>query len=657
MRPDTVHVSATPGPWEMDRSGGVFTETGHPPHHGLIDPPVEEVKPVAAGGFSQVDDVIDQVRQVAKAGYRSLITVLTKKMAEDLTEYMHEQGLRVRYMHSDVDTLERIEIIRDLRLGAFDALVGINLLREGPDIPECGLVAILDADKEGFLRSETSLIQTIGRAARNVDGRVILYADHITGSMERAMAETKRRREKQEEWNAANGITPESVKSQIKDILSSHYERDHVTVSAGVAEAGKAFMGDNFKTTLKDLEGRMRAAASNLEFEEAARLRDEIKRLESCWTWSSPTTRSAARAKAATARRGEAHQGRSQGRGRRTLSEGPPGPAALASVFRRPLAIRRRERCSSGVRGSAYVSFAAAGPWATSSPPDGRSDSSISRTDPDDLCACSAPAAACCWLPSPGGFPGLSGRIARSGSVGLQASAQAGPGPASVDPSHGVAGGTGARQDMTTSAMAAQTGGTDTVTAQGQISANWASAEAGTLNISNYGWTIAANDPSIHVVAPSLNAGFDGPFDWSYQFTATSTGTFDLHIDMIGTGDDLEGLGSWDLNFADGDTATETELLRGYFDAPTGEITTDFSHALVSGHTYTVGLCNIDGFSASGITTSASVAAQESGLVFWNISGGVPEPSTWALTIAGFGLAGAALRRRGGAGPSERHER
>ncbi|HEY8063882.1 MAG TPA: excinuclease ABC subunit UvrB [Methylosinus sp.] len=279
MRPDTVHVSATPGPWEMDRTGGVFTEQVIRPT-GLIDPPVE-VKPVAAGGFSQVDDVIDQVRQVARQGYRALITVLTKKMAEDLTEYMHEQGLRVRYMHSDVDTLERIEIIRDLRLGAFDALVGINLLREGLDIPECGLVAILDADKEGFLRSETSLIQTIGRAARNVDGRVILYADHITGSMERAMAETKRRREKQEEWNAANGITPASIKSSIKDILASHYEKDRVTVPVGVAEeAGKAFLGDNFKTTLKDLEGRMRAAASNLEFEEAARLRDEIKRLK-----------------------------------------------------------------------------------------------------------------------------------------------------------------------------------------------------------------------------------------------------------------------------------------------------------------------------------------------------------------------------------------
>ena len=279
MRPDTVHVSATPGPWEMEKTGGVFTEQVIRPT-GLIDPPVE-IKPVSANGFSQVDDVIDQVRQVAKAGYRSLITVLTKKMAEDLSEYMHEQGLRVRYMHSDVDTMERIEIIRDLRLGAFDALVGINLLREGLDIPECGLVAILDADKEGFLRSETSLIQTIGRAARNVDGRVILYADTVTGSMERAMAETSRRRAKQEEYNLEHGITPASVKSRIKEILASPYEKDRVTVPVGVAEDGsKPFMGDNFKATLRDLEGRMKAAASNLEFEEAARLRDEIKRLK-----------------------------------------------------------------------------------------------------------------------------------------------------------------------------------------------------------------------------------------------------------------------------------------------------------------------------------------------------------------------------------------
>ena len=252
MRPATVSVSATPGPWEMEKAGGVFAEQVIRPT-GLIDPPVE-IRPVAKDGFSQVDDVIDQVRQTAVKGYRTLVTVLTKKMAEDLTEYMHEQGLRVRYMHSDVDTMERIEIIRDLRLGAFDVLVGINLLREGLDIPECGLVAILDADKEGFLRSETSLIQTIGRAARNVDGRVILYADRVTGSMERAMAETQRRREKQTAWNTAHGVTPESVRSQIKEILASPYEKDRVTVPVGVAEDGaQPFLGDNFKATLKDL--------------------------------------------------------------------------------------------------------------------------------------------------------------------------------------------------------------------------------------------------------------------------------------------------------------------------------------------------------------------------------------------------------------------
>ncbi|MES2896146.1 MAG: excinuclease ABC subunit UvrB [Pseudomonadota bacterium] len=278
MRPATVHVSATPGNWEMERAGGVFAEQVIRPT-GLIDPPVE-VRPVTTGGFSQVDDVIDMVRQTTARGYRSLITVLTKKMAEDLTEYMHEQGLRVRYMHSDIDTMERIEIIRDLRLGAFDALVGINLLREGLDIPECGLVAILDADKEGFLRSETSLIQTIGRAARNVDGQVILYADRITGSMERAMAETSRRREKQEAYNLEHGITPESIKSSIKEILASGYERDRPLVSAGVAENSKPFLGDNFKTTLRDLEAKMRQAAADLEFETAARLRDEIKRLK-----------------------------------------------------------------------------------------------------------------------------------------------------------------------------------------------------------------------------------------------------------------------------------------------------------------------------------------------------------------------------------------
>jgi excinuclease ABC subunit B len=279
MRPQTVHVSATPGPWEMEKTGGVFVEQVIRPT-GLIDPPVE-VRPVHANNASQVDDVIAEVRDMTSRGYRSLVTTLTKKMAEDLTEYMHEQGIKVRYLHSDVDTVERIEIIRDLRLGVFDVLIGINLLREGLDIPECGLVAILDADKEGFLRSETSLIQTIGRAARNVDGRVILYADRITGSMERAMAETQRRRERQHAYNLEHGITPESVKRDIADIMDSPFEKgDRVTIEPKTVDASKPFLGSNFQATLKDLEGRMRAAASNLEFEEAARLRDELKRLK-----------------------------------------------------------------------------------------------------------------------------------------------------------------------------------------------------------------------------------------------------------------------------------------------------------------------------------------------------------------------------------------
>lgn len=273
MRPLTVAVSATPGGWEMEQSGGVFAEQVIRPT-GLIDPPVE-VRPAK----SQVDDVLGEIRETTAKGYRTLCTVLTKRMAEDLTEYLHEQGIRVRYMHSDIDTLERIEILRDLRLGAFDVLVGINLLREGLDIPECGFVAILDADKEGFLRSETSLIQTIGRAARNVDGKVVLYADRITGSMERAMAETNRRREKQLVYNEENGITPESVKKNIGDILSSVYERDHVRPDISSVTRDGQMVGANLKVHLQHLEKEMRDAAADLDFERAARLRDEVKRL------------------------------------------------------------------------------------------------------------------------------------------------------------------------------------------------------------------------------------------------------------------------------------------------------------------------------------------------------------------------------------------
>lgn len=273
MRPQSVFVSATPGKWELERSGGVFAEQIIRPT-GLIDPPVE-IRPVE----TQVDDLLDEVKRVALAGYRSLVTTLTKRMAEDLTEYLHEQGVRVRYMHSDIDTLERIEILRDLRLGAFDVLIGINLLREGLDIPECALVAILDADKEGFLRSETSLVQTIGRAARNVDGKVIMYADRITGSMERAMRETDRRREKQQAYNELHGITPETIKRDIGDILKSVYEGDHVTPDVHGA-GGKAIIGGNLQAHLDGLRKDMMKAAENLEFEEAARLRDEVKRLE-----------------------------------------------------------------------------------------------------------------------------------------------------------------------------------------------------------------------------------------------------------------------------------------------------------------------------------------------------------------------------------------
>ena len=273
FRPQTIHVSATPGKWELEQTGGVFVEQVVRPT-GLIDPECI-VRPIE----TQVDDIIAESREAAANGTRVLVTTLTKKMAEALTEYMHEAGIKVRYVHSDVDTLERIEIIRDLRLGLFDVLIGINLLREGLDIPECALVGILDADKEGYLRSRTSLIQTIGRAARNAEGRVILYADRITDSMQYAIDETKRRRDKQTAWNKANGITPETIKKDITDILDSVYEKaDRVTVKAGSKDA--SLHGKDIPTIIAELETKMRDAAANLEFEEAARLRDELKRIE-----------------------------------------------------------------------------------------------------------------------------------------------------------------------------------------------------------------------------------------------------------------------------------------------------------------------------------------------------------------------------------------
>jgi len=273
MRPQSVYVSATPSKWELEQSGGVFVEQVIRPT-GLIDPQIE-IRPVEM----QVDDLLDEIRHVAAKDMRILVTTLTKRMAEDLTEYLHEQGIRVRYMHSDIDTLERIEILRDLRLGTFDVLIGINLLREGLDIPECGLVAILDADKEGFLRSETSLIQTIGRAARNAEGRVIMYADRITGSMERALAETDRRRARQVGYNVKHGITPETIKKNVGDVLSGLYEGD-VDMLRVTAKLENPMVGANLQAHLDGLRVEMRKAAENLEFEEAARIRDEVKRLE-----------------------------------------------------------------------------------------------------------------------------------------------------------------------------------------------------------------------------------------------------------------------------------------------------------------------------------------------------------------------------------------
>jgi len=269
MRTQTVFVSATPGPWELEQTKGKYIDQVIRPT-GLIDPPVE-IRPAK----NQVDDLMHECKKVIENNHRVLVTTLTKKMAEDLTEYLHENGVKVRYLHSDIDTLERIEIMRDLRMGVFDVLVGINLLREGLDIPECALVGILDADKEGFLRSETSLIQTIGRAARNVEGKVILYADKETKSIKKAIQETNRRRKIQLDYNKKHKIDAKSVKKEISDILESVYEKDYVKISEG------SNVGGNLKKHLKALDKKMKEAASNLEFEEAAKIRDEIRKLES----------------------------------------------------------------------------------------------------------------------------------------------------------------------------------------------------------------------------------------------------------------------------------------------------------------------------------------------------------------------------------------
>jgi excinuclease ABC subunit B len=268
-----VFVSATPGPYELRQAGGVIVEQIIRPT-GLVDPGIE-VRPVAG----QIDDLLGEIRQVAAQGERVLVTTLTKRMAEDLTQYYQDLGVRVRYLHSDIDTLERVQILRDLRLGTFDVLVGINLLREGLDLPEVSLVAVLDADKEGFLRSAGALIQTIGRAARNIRGRAILYADVVTDSMRRAIEETDRRRRVQEAYNAEHGITPASIVKNIDDVLTSVYERDYVTVPKAPDEREKFRTQAELDAFIAGLDREMREAAANLEFERAASIRDRLRRL------------------------------------------------------------------------------------------------------------------------------------------------------------------------------------------------------------------------------------------------------------------------------------------------------------------------------------------------------------------------------------------